>query len=69
MLRKLLSDQGIDKYRRRVLRSMLPNSISLEFIDSVDTIRNGIGMDYFLRYGERVQSYTSTWLLATKHNI
>ncbi|OXA47806.1 hypothetical protein Fcan01_16841 [Folsomia candida] len=68
-LRKLLLNHGKNRYRRRVILSMLPNSISLEFIDSVDTIRNGIGMDYFLRYVERVQSYTSTLLLATKHKI
>ncbi|OXA48167.1 hypothetical protein Fcan01_16880 [Folsomia candida] len=68
ILRKLLTNHENDKYRRRVVRSLLPNSISLEFVDSVDTIRNGIGMVYFLRYADRVQSYTSTWLLATKHN-
>lgn len=68
ILRKLLTNHENDKYRRRVVRSLLPNSISLEFVDSVDTIRNGIGMVYFLRYLDRVQSYTTTWLLATKHN-
>ncbi|OXA48040.1 hypothetical protein Fcan01_16993 [Folsomia candida] len=68
MLRNLLRNNGQDKYRRRVLRSMRPNSISFEFLDSVDSIRNGIGMDYFVRYLERVQSHTVTWLLATKHN-
>ncbi|OXA48106.1 hypothetical protein Fcan01_16878 [Folsomia candida] len=68
ILRKLLTNHGNDKYRRRLVRSLLPNSISLEFVDSVDTIRNGIGMVYFLRYLDRVQSYTTTWLLATKHN-
>lgn len=68
MLRILLMNHGKDKYRRRVVQSLLPNSISLEFLDSVDTIRNGVGTSYFLRYLDRVQSYTSTWLLATRHN-
>lgn len=64
-LRKLFMDHGKDKNRGKIVRSLQPNSISLEFLDSVDTIRNGIGMDYFVRYFERVQSHTINWLLAT----
>lgn len=61
--REMMKKYGMDKYKRRVLRAMLPNCINLEFISSVDTIKNGIGMDYFIRYVERVVSHTMSLLL------
>lgn len=63
---KMLYNHGNDKVRRRVVKSLLPNSINLEYLGSVETIRRGIEMDYFLNYVSGVMSHTITLLLATK---
>lgn len=52
------------KYRRRVLQALLPNSINLEIIGSVDTIRDGIQGDYFINFVSRVTDNTIGLLLA-----
>lgn len=53
---------GTDKWRRRVLAALLPNSINLEFINSLDTLVNGLRMKYFLSFIDRVTDNTITLL-------
>lgn len=67
-LRIMKDTHGTKRYRRKVLRSLLPNSINLEFLGSAKTMREGIGMDYFLRYIERVTDGTMD-LLLTKNSV
>lgn len=55
---------GRNRYRRKVMRGLLPNSINLEFLGSAETMHNGIGRDYFLQYVERVTDSTVSLLLA-----
>lgn len=55
---------GMNKYEKKVLRSVLPNCINLELIGSLDTIKNGIRMSYFLNFWERVTDNTMNLLLA-----
>lgn len=57
---------GENKYARKVLASLLPNSINLEFNRSADTLRNGVEMNFFLNYLSSVTDNTLTLLLATK---
>lgn len=64
---RLRSEDGRDPYRKRLLDSMLPNSICLEFLRSVGTIHNGVEMKYFLNYLDRVMNCTVTILLAYVH--
>lgn len=64
--RKMATFYGTSKYRRRVVGALLPNWINLEFVSSVESLKNGIGMDYFLRYVERVLYHTMSLLLAMK---
>lgn len=52
-----------DKYQRKVIASLLPNSINLEVLSSLDTLRNGIDMKYFLNFLDRVADLTITILL------
>lgn len=61
--REMITRYGSTRYKRKVLGTLLPNCINLEFISSVDTIHNGIGMDYFIRYVERVVNQTLGLLL------
>lgn len=52
------------KYRRKVLTALLPNSINLEMIGSVETMRDGIQSNYFLNFVSRVTDCTIRLLLA-----
>jgi hypothetical protein len=45
---------GGNKYRKRVLSSLLSNSIQIEAVTSVDSIKNGITLRYFLHFIARV---------------
>lgn len=47
----------------RFLRSLLPNSISLEFLKSVDTMKHGLEMNYFLNYLDRLTNLTTGLLV------
>lgn len=62
-LRVMKEKNGKDKYRMKVLKGLLPNSINLEVLGSAETMRTGIGMDYFLSYVDRVTSSTVDLLL------
>lgn len=53
-----------NKYRRKVVRAILPNSINLEVITSVDTIKDGIQRNYFINFVSRVTDVTIRLLLA-----
>ncbi|OXA42222.1 hypothetical protein Fcan01_22780 [Folsomia candida] len=55
-------NHGGDKYRRKVIRSLLPNSTNLEVISSLDTLVNGLEMKYFLKFLDRVADSTITLL-------
>lgn len=57
---------GTHKYAARVLKGLLPNSMNLEFITSLCTLVNGIEMNYFLNYVERVTDNAITLLFASK---
>lgn len=57
-LSKMRRMKGNDTYWSEVLKSMLPNAINLELFTSVDSIKNGIGMKYFLNFLDRVTDYT-----------
>lgn len=63
-LRRLRMENGRDSYRRRILNGMLPNSVCLECLRSVDMIHNGMQMSYFLSYLDRVTHFTWTLLVA-----
>lgn len=63
-LYRLQKNNEKSKYRRKVLKALLPNSINLEMIGSVDTIRYGIQRNYFLNFGSRVADCTIRLLLA-----
>lgn len=45
---------GRHKYASRVVKALLPNSMNIEFLNSLSTLVNGIEMNYFLNYLERV---------------
>lgn len=64
--KKIAFFYGHDKIKRRLIARLQPISINLEFFGSVATIKNGVGMDYFLRYLERVGYHTVSLLLAWK---
>lgn len=49
--------------QKKILDSLLPNSINMEFIRSLDSIRNGTDMKYFLTYFERVSNAAVSVLL------
>lgn len=53
-----------NKYKRKVLTALLPNSVNLEMIGSVDTMRNGIQRNYYLNFVSRVTDCTIRSLLA-----
>lgn len=55
-----------DRYRQTVLKSLLPNCINLEVVSSVDTLKNGIQMEYFINYFTRVTENTVNLLLTKK---
>lgn len=55
---------GTNKYRRKLVTSLLPNWINLEIIGSVDTLRNGIQLNYFLNFVSRVTDFTLRLLFA-----
>lgn len=52
------------KDRKKILAALLPNSINLEMIGSVETMRNGIQKKYFLSFVARVTDCTIRLLLA-----
>lgn len=57
---------GDNKYARKVFSALLPNSINLELIRSVDTLKNGVETNFFLRFFSCVTDNTLTLLLAIK---
>lgn len=57
---------GNHKYESRVIKSLLPNSMNVEFVNSLKTLVNGIEMNYFLNYLQRVTDNALTLLLANK---
>lgn len=61
--RKSFIRYGHDKVKRAVIRGLLPLSIDLESLRSMDTIEHGVKMDYYLRYLERVTDHTVSLLL------
>lgn len=63
-VREMVEIHGRNPYRRRVLKAILPNSINLEFVNSVKTMQNGIEMDYFLNFLGRITDNTINLLLA-----
>ncbi|OXA49514.1 hypothetical protein Fcan01_16036 [Folsomia candida] len=65
-LEKLRLAHGGNKYKRKVLRSLLPNYIALEILSSANTLKNGIQMEYFANYFTRVTDNTVDLLLANK---
>lgn len=67
-IRVMKHAHGRDRYRRKVLTGLLPNSINLELQSCAESMREGIGKDYFLRYVERVAEGTMDLLLA-KSNV
>ncbi|OXA48007.1 hypothetical protein Fcan01_17456 [Folsomia candida] len=52
-----------DKLRRRIMASLGSNAINLEVISSVETMRNGVGLEYFMNFVTRVTSYTIDLIL------
>ncbi|OXA45112.1 hypothetical protein Fcan01_20062 [Folsomia candida] len=62
-IRQMKGWHGTDKYNRKVLHSLLPNSINIEFVTSLDSLRNGIEMKYFLTYVTRVSDTAITFLM------
>lgn len=62
-LQRMYKLYGRRKYERKVLRSQTPNSVNLEFMGSVETIRDGIQAKYFLNYLSRVSEITVSLLL------
>ncbi|OXA45135.1 hypothetical protein Fcan01_20065 [Folsomia candida] len=62
-VRRMKKWHGRDKYKRKVLNSLLPNSVNMEFITSLNSLRNGIEMKYFLSYVERVSDAAITSLM------
>lgn len=63
-IREMGRNHGRNKYRRRVVGSLLPNFINLEFVTTVNTIREGIQRVYFANFVARVTNNTITLLLA-----
>lgn len=57
---------GHDKLKRLTIQGLQSISINLEFLSSVETMENGVRLDYFLRYLERVGYHTVTLLLTGK---
>lgn len=63
---KVLKLYGHVKIKRAMTAGLQPVSINLEVFRSVETIENGVGMSYFLRYLERIGYHTVSLLLAGK---
>lgn len=63
-IREMARIHGRKKIRRRVMGSLLPNFINLEFVTSVKTMQEGIEMGYFANFMERVTNNTINLLLA-----
>ncbi|OXA62827.1 hypothetical protein Fcan01_00216 [Folsomia candida] len=57
---------GNHKYESRVLKGLLPNSMNIEFVNSLNTMVNGIEMNNFLNYLQRVTDNAMTLLFANK---
>lgn len=64
-IRKMRRIHGTDRYKRRLLNARLPNAINLEFLRSVDSIKNGIETEYFLNFLDRVTDNTTALLMTT----
>lgn len=67
-IQRMRVEHGGNKYRRKMLNCLLPNTINLEFLETVETLKNGIGMQYFLNYFARVTDSTATLLLTRDRN-
>lgn len=63
---RMTRDSGRNRYKRKVVGALLPNTVKLELLVSLDSIRNGVEMRYFLRYVSRVTENTLTLILASK---
>lgn len=53
-----------NKMKRRMIKALLSNSINFEIINTVETMRNGIGLEYFLKFVTRVTDYAIDLILA-----
>lgn len=46
----MLKSYGVMKHKWKILNSLLPNSVNLEFLRSLDSLKNGTEMKYVLTY-------------------
>lgn len=61
-----LRRNNLNRYKQKILKTLLPNYITLEFISSANTFKNGNEMEYFANYFTRVKDNTVNLLLANK---